>query len=101
MVIARAMVRDLADGQAAAIMMSRLVLVMGVAPILAPSLGGAILLFAHWRVIFWVLAAYGAICVLTAWKVLPETLPAGTPHPPRLRRPGGALSGRSCGRDAS
>jgi len=75
MVISRAVVRDLADGQAAAIMMSRLVLVMGVAPILAPSIGGAILTFAHWRVIFWLLAAYGAACVASAWRVLPETLP--------------------------
>ncbi len=75
MVIARAIVRDLSEGQAAAIMMSRLVLVMGVAPILAPTVGGAILAFAHWRVIFWILAVYGAICVVTAWRVLPETLP--------------------------
>ena len=43
MVIARAVVRDLAEGQAAAIMMSRLILVMGAAPVFAPSLGGAIL----------------------------------------------------------
>jgi DHA1 family bicyclomycin/chloramphenicol resistance-like MFS transporter len=48
---------------------------MGLAPILAPSLGGAILLFAQWRVIFWVLSVYGAICVLAAWRLLPETLP--------------------------
>jgi DHA1 family bicyclomycin/chloramphenicol resistance-like MFS transporter len=75
MVIARAVVRDLSEGHAAAIMMSRLVLVMGVAPILAPTIGGAILAFAHWRVIFWLLAAYGTICVVMAWKVLPETLP--------------------------
>jgi DHA1 family bicyclomycin/chloramphenicol resistance-like MFS transporter len=75
MVIARAVVRDLSEGQAAAIMMSRLILVMGVAPILAPTIGGAILAFAHWRFIFWVLALYGASCVITAWKVLPETLP--------------------------
>jgi len=75
MVIARAMVRDLADGQAAAVLMSRLMLVMGVAPILAPTIGGAILIFGHWRAIFWVLAMYGATCSLLAWKVLPETLP--------------------------
>ncbi len=75
MVISRAVVRDLADGQAAAIMMSRLILVMGVAPILAPSIGGLILTFAHWRVIFWVLSAYGAVCVISAWRILPETLP--------------------------
>lgn len=66
MVISRAVVRDLSEGQAAAIMMSRLVLVMGVAPILAPTIGGAILAFAHWRVIFWLLALYGAACVITA-----------------------------------
>jgi DHA1 family bicyclomycin/chloramphenicol resistance-like MFS transporter len=75
MVIARAVVRDLAEGQAAAIMMSRLILVMGLAPILAPSIGGGVLVFAQWRVIFWLLAAYGVICVLFAWKLLPETLP--------------------------
>jgi DHA1 family bicyclomycin/chloramphenicol resistance-like MFS transporter len=75
MVISRAVVRDLSEGQAAAIMMSRLVLVMGVAPILAPTIGGAILAFAHWRVIFWTLAIYGTACVITAWKALPETLP--------------------------
>jgi DHA1 family bicyclomycin/chloramphenicol resistance-like MFS transporter len=74
MVISRAVVRDLSEGQAAAIMMSRLVLVMGVAPILAPTIGGAILAFAHWRVIFWTLALYGTACVITAWKTLPETL---------------------------
>ena len=75
MVIARAVGRDLADGHAAAVMMSRLVLVMGVAPILAPSIGGAILTFAHWRVIFWLLSAYSAACIILAWRVLPETLP--------------------------
>jgi DHA1 family bicyclomycin/chloramphenicol resistance-like MFS transporter len=77
MVIARAVVRDLSSGgQAAAIMMSRLMLVMGVAPILAPTVGGAILAFAHWRVIFWLLAFYGTACVITAWTILPETLPS-------------------------
>ena len=78
MVIGRAVVRDLADGQRAAIVMSRLMLVMGVAPILAPTVGAVILAFAHWRMIFGVLAFYGAVCSLLAWKVLPETLP-----PPR------------------
>jgi MFS transporter, DHA1 family, multidrug resistance protein len=75
MVIARAIVRDLAEGPAAAIMMSRLILVMGAAPVFAPSIGGAILVFAHWRFIFWILAVYGMACVFAAWKILPETLP--------------------------
>jgi len=47
MVIGRAVVRDLADGPAAAVIMSRPVLVMGLAPILAPSIGGLILVWAH------------------------------------------------------
>ena len=75
MVIARAVVRDLAEGQKGAILMSRLVLVMGVAPILAPSIGAAFLAFANWRFIFWFQALYGASCVALAWKMLPETLP--------------------------
>jgi MFS transporter, DHA1 family, multidrug resistance protein len=74
MVIPRAVVRDLADGHAAAILMSRLVLVMGAAPILAPSIGGLVLLFAHWRVIFVILATYGAIAFVLVWRFLPETL---------------------------
>jgi MFS transporter, DHA1 family, multidrug resistance protein len=75
MVIARAVVRDLATGQSAAIMMSRLMLVMGVAPILAPTVGGLVLTFGHWRFIFVILAVYGATCALLAWRILPETLP--------------------------
>jgi MFS transporter, DHA1 family, multidrug resistance protein len=75
MVVPRAMVRDLAEGHHAAIMMSRLTLVMGVAPILAPSVGGAVLVFAQWRVIFWILVLYGAIGCAMAWRLVPETLP--------------------------
>ena len=61
-VIPRAVVRDLATGHAAAVMMSQLTLVLGVAPILAPSLGGAILIYGSWRWIFWVLAGYALLC---------------------------------------
>ena len=75
MVIARAVVRDLTDGTRAAILMSRLVLVMGVDPILAPTVGGAVLAFAQWRFIFWILAVYGATSCFLAWRFLPETLP--------------------------
>jgi DHA1 family bicyclomycin/chloramphenicol resistance-like MFS transporter len=75
MVISRAVVRDLAQGTRGAILMSRLVLVMGVAPILAPSVGAAFLAFANWRFIFWFQAVYGASCALLAWRILPETLP--------------------------
>ena len=68
MVIPRAMVRDLSDGLAAARLMSKLMLVMGVAPILAPSLGSAVLGFASWRAIFWFATAYGALAAVLVWR---------------------------------
>lgn len=75
MVIPRAMVRDLAEGHAAAVLLSRLSLVMGAAPILAPTLGSAVLAFADWRGIFWILTAYGATCLVLVLLLLPDTLP--------------------------
>ena len=75
MVIPRAMVRDLAEGHAAAVLLSRLALVMGAAPILAPTVGSTVLAFADWRGIFWILTAYGALCVWLVVVLLPDTLP--------------------------
>lgn len=75
MVIPRAIVRDLTEGQAAARLMSRLMLVMGAAPILAPSLGGLVLAWGNWQAIFWIIALYGAISTLLVWRFLPDTLP--------------------------
>ena len=74
MVIPRAIVRDLADGHAAARLMSRLILVMGAAPILAPTLGGLILGFATWHAIFWFTAVYGGVCCVLTAVALPDTL---------------------------
>jgi MFS transporter, DHA1 family, multidrug resistance protein len=75
MVIPRAVVRDLADGHAAARLMARLILVMGAAPILAPTLGGLMLSYTSWRAIFWAAAAYGALCSVLVWLLLPDTMP--------------------------
>ncbi|MBU8898464.1 multidrug effflux MFS transporter [Corallococcus sp. M34] len=74
-VTARAIVRDLHSGAAAARMMSRLVLVMGVAPILAPLFGGWVLHAFGWRFIFWSLATVGAVALLAVILSLPETAP--------------------------
>ncbi len=82
-VVAMAMVRDLFAGRAAATMLSRLFLVMGVAPVLAPTIGGELLRFTSWRGVFAFLAAYGvALLAVGVWGVR-ETLPA------ERRRPGG------------
>ena len=75
MIVPRAVVRDVSEGHAAAHMMARLILILGVAPVLAPSLGGLLLNFASWRWIFWILTAYGAIGSLLALFFLPDTLP--------------------------
>ncbi|MEU7873648.1 multidrug effflux MFS transporter [Dactylosporangium sp. NPDC049140] len=75
-VVAMAVVRDLFNGLAAARLLSRLMLVVGVAPILAPTVGGLVLRLTQWRGVFVVLAVAGlAILAATAFA-LPETLPA-------------------------
>jgi len=74
-VIAMAIVRDLYTGRAAATLLSRLILVMGTAPVLAPTLGAWILSFTSWRGVFAVLALYALVLVPVAVRSLPETLP--------------------------
>jgi DHA1 family bicyclomycin/chloramphenicol resistance-like MFS transporter len=74
-VIAIAVVRDLYDGRAAATMLSRLFLVIGAAPVLAPTLGGEVLRFTSWRGVFVVLAAYGLMLLAVGTATLRETLP--------------------------
>ncbi len=80
-VIPRAVVRDHADGHAAAKIMSQLVLVMGVAPILAPTAGGFFLQFVSWRALFWLCAGYGLAGFALVYFFLPETLPRADRHP--------------------
>lgn len=72
-VIARAAVRDLFDYQESARVFSLLMLVMGVAPILAPLIGGYVMLFFGWRAIFYFVALFSAICLFAVVKYLPET----------------------------
>jgi MFS transporter, DHA1 family, multidrug resistance protein len=74
-VLARAMVRDLYEGNRAAQMLSTLMTVMAIAPLLGPIAGGQILLLAGWRAIFWTLVVIG-LATLAALMMLPETLPA-------------------------
>ena len=74
-VVALATVRDLFSGLAVARTMSRLMLVIGMAPIVAPSIGGFILGVTSWRGIFVVLAAAAVVLVLVAFLGLRETLP--------------------------
>lgn len=79
-VIARAVVRDMHSGAAAARFFSLLMLVNGLAPILAPVLGGQLLQVTSWRGVFVVLAAIGALLAAAAAAGLRETLPPERRH---------------------
>ncbi|RNE62217.1 multidrug effflux MFS transporter [Cryobacterium tepidiphilum] len=74
-VVAMAMVRDLFGGKPLVKMLSRLALISGLAPVLAPVLGSQLLLVMDWRGIFWVLAAYGAVVMASVAAWIVETLP--------------------------
>lgn len=79
-VIARAVVRDLHAGVAAARYFSLLMLVNGLAPILAPIIGGQILRWTDWRGVFVTLAVIGAALALAVAAGLRETLPPDRRH---------------------
>lgn len=83
-VVAMAVVRDLFSGYRAAQLLSRLVLVLGVAPILAPSLGSALLKLTSWQGIFVVLATVAVFLFVLALVALPETLPVERRQPARI-----------------
>lgn len=74
-VIARATVRDLYSGVAMARFFSMLMLVTGLAPILAPVIGGQLLTVTSWRGIFWALTGFGVLLLTVAAFALPEPLP--------------------------
>lgn len=73
MVISTAVVRDLYTGVMAAKLMSLVVLVLGIAPIIAPLIGSLILEFAEWRYIFALLAAFSIVAAALVYRHLPET----------------------------
>ncbi|WP_432116868.1 multidrug effflux MFS transporter [Streptomyces sp. bgisy032] len=79
-VIARAVVRDLYDGMAMARFFSTLMLISGVAPIVAPLIGGQVLRVTDWRGVFAVLTVIGVLIGVLVWARLPETLPPAERH---------------------
>ncbi len=75
MVVARAVLNDLLEGAALAKAYAVLIMVIGVAPVIAPVIGAAVLRVASWRAIFAVLAASGLAAVALAARAVPESLP--------------------------
>lgn len=82
-VCAQAFIRDRYTGPVAAASLSRLLLVVGVAPLFAPTVGGFIAEVWGWRAVFGVLAACGALVLFLTWRHLPES------HPVQARTTGG------------
>lgn len=81
MIAARAIVRDLYDGPQAQQLMSTITMIMGIAPAVAPILGGWIHVISGWRAVFVFMTLIGAGLVVASALRLPET------HPPQQRRP--------------
>ncbi|MDR8366853.1 MULTISPECIES: multidrug effflux MFS transporter [Pseudomonas] len=82
MVISRAVVSDKCDAVGSAKVFSQLMLVMGLAPILAPMLGGLLVNTTGWQSIFLVLTGFSALAGLAVALGLPESLPAHVPRQP-------------------
>jgi DHA1 family bicyclomycin/chloramphenicol resistance-like MFS transporter len=72
-VTARAVVRDLFSPKEGVQVLARMILVMGTAPLLAPLVGGYVLVTLGWKAIFLILAGIGAVALIAAWLQLPET----------------------------
>jgi DHA1 family bicyclomycin/chloramphenicol resistance-like MFS transporter len=89
LVVPRAIVRDYFDQRESVRMLSVLMLVMGLAPILAPLVGGQLLVNFGWRSVFWLLAAYGVFWFAVVTMFLPESLPADRR---RRQRPGEVMA---------
>ncbi|MBX3478764.1 MAG: multidrug effflux MFS transporter [Caulobacter sp.] len=86
-VVARAIVRDNFDHRDTARILSLLMLVMGLAPILAPIAGSFVLTIADWRAIFWCLAVFGVLVALAVWLRLKESRSEETAAQARLENP--------------
>jgi len=85
MIVGRAIIRDCFDGAAAQRLMSSVSMIFGIAPAIAPIIGGWIIAFAHWSMIFWFLAAFAGLLWIACLALLPETHPRGSRNALSLR----------------
>ena len=81
LIVGRAVIRDVLQGDDAQRLMSQVSMVFGIAPAIAPVIGGWILGWERWPAIFWFLVAFSLLLLAATWLALPET------HPPSARLP--------------
>lgn len=80
-IVSRTVVRDLFEGARAQRLMSTIAMIFGVAPAIAPIIGGWLLLAGPWPLVFWFLSCFGAVIAIAVLVLLPES------HPPQDRTP--------------
>ncbi len=83
-VVARAVIRDLFPQAQAQKVMSQVTIFFGIAPAIAPMMGGWISEHLPWQSVFWLLTAIAALLLLTNWRLLPESLPRERRQPLHL-----------------
>ncbi len=76
LIVGRAVIRDVLDGDDAQRLMSQVSMLFGIAPAIAPIIGGWILGWGRWPLIFWFLVAFSLVLLAVTWFCLPETHPA-------------------------
>ena len=81
LIVGRAVIRDVLHGHDAQRLMSQVSMIFGIAPAVAPIIGGWLLGWHRWPCIFWFLALFAAGLIAVVWRGLPET------HPPQARLP--------------
>lgn len=74
-VVGRAVIRDLYHGDDAQRLLAQVSMIFGIAPAIAPIIGGWILGWARWPAIFWFLVLFSLALLLATWRWLPESLP--------------------------
>ncbi|MGO1068535.1 multidrug effflux MFS transporter [Lysobacter sp. CA199] len=79
LIVGRAVIRDVLHGDDAQRLMSQVMMIFGIAPAIAPIIGGWILGWAHWPAIFWFLVGFSVLLLAAVIFMLPET------HPPQAR----------------
>ena len=84
-VISRTIIRDMFPPADAQRVMSQVTIYFGVAPAVAPIVGGFLFVHANWHSIFWFLALIGGLLWFVNWRVLPESLPASQVQPFEVR----------------
>ena len=93
LIVGRAVVRDALDGDDAQRLMSHISMIFGIAPAIAPIIGGWILGWSNWQAIFWFLSAFALVLMAATALGLPESHPADARLPMNLRAMGTAYRG--------